>query len=80
MHLSDLTALYLIIIRCALSGVASEGFYFAANGHRTWKEISDGVKSAVEELEDFQGTIEVEAAGTEQVSGLVDGREILGTR
>ncbi|KAJ6261647.1 hypothetical protein Dda_2445 [Drechslerella dactyloides] len=57
-HITDLTKLYEIVLRCALSGVAKhgeEGVFFAANGERSWKDIATGVKAAVEAIPGWQG-------------------------
>jgi len=61
-HIVDLAALYLLIIRCALSGVAKEGehgYYFASNGEKSWKELAEGIKVVLEENDEFEGEVQL---------------------
>jgi len=63
-HILDLAGLYLLILRCALSGLAKEGeegYYFASNGEKSWKELAVGIKMALEENESFEGQVKVES-------------------
>ncbi|KAF3935215.1 hypothetical protein ABW19_dt0200964 [Dactylella cylindrospora] len=72
-HITDLANLYDLIIRSALSGAApsgNDGIYFASNGEKTWKEIAEGIKDAVEGLEGWGGNVEVESWGVEDAAGI----------
>ncbi|KAK6541346.1 hypothetical protein TWF694_007160 [Orbilia ellipsospora] len=81
-HILDLSGLYEIIIRCALSGVAKhgvEGIYFASNGERSWRNLAYGIKDAVESIDGWNGgNVEVQswsvedAASIDGVNGLRD--------
>ncbi|KAF3918166.1 hypothetical protein ABW20_dc0103013 [Dactylellina cionopaga] len=73
-HITDLSNLYELLLRCALSGVAKygdEGIYFASNGDNSWKEIAYGVKAAVEAIDGWDGErVLVENWGVEEAAGI----------
>ncbi|KAF3913746.1 hypothetical protein AA313_de0207791 [Arthrobotrys entomopaga] len=73
-HIMDLSSLYEIMIRCALSGVAKygvEGIYFASNGERSWRNLAYGIKDAVESINGWDGgDVEVQSWGVDDAASI----------
>ncbi|EPS40355.1 hypothetical protein H072_5842 [Dactylellina haptotyla CBS 200.50] len=75
-HITDLSNLYEIILRCGLSGAAKcaeEGIYFASNGEKSWKDVAYDIKGAVEAIDGWDGgEIKPESWGVE-AAACIDG-------